>query len=262
MDSVEPVRTRKKFQIYMNIDRDKVGPEFIDAYLQKNEVAVAGYINRKLVTFVQQGKVALAFPSLNFPPRLNGQPDDGNEQIGQGVPIEGLKRLVLSFASDDSDLLQMLRDELQNFAAFLAVGTDLMFDAVDRWCPGETQGHLFGDRTAANNLIAAGALADENLVGDNVNVVVIDRGLNKEDICNKLNGKFGGGWVNCPQGEPPCIHPGTLKFVRGVTDNDHGMMVARNVLGVAPAVILHDLPLIPARITSIPMFRRRATRYR
>jgi subtilisin family serine protease len=82
------------------------------------------------------------------------------------------------------------------------------------------------------------------LRGQNVNVVIIDQGLDRE----RLGDSYAGGWEaggalpGEPQRGPDNLHGG------------HGMMVARNVLSIAPEARLFDLPMLPQRIGNIREF--------
>ena len=69
-----------------------------------------------------------------------------------------------------------------------------------------------------------------------VNVVIIDQGL---DIKSIPTANWGGG-----------LGPNIGTAER----TSHGMMVARNILDLAPHAVLYDVPLIPPRITNIPAF--------
>jgi subtilisin family serine protease len=168
--------------------------------------------------------------------------------------IEDLSHVNVTYTCRNPDVLLEMQGILENYKEFIDVGADLAFDAVDHWCSTQQSGRQFRDRASAHRLIGLKALADENLSGKDVNVVIVDRGLNEEDIVSKMKGRFGGGWAIDPDNGVPRIEPGTLRVVRGVTNNDHGMMIARNILAVAPEVNLYDLPLIPPRIAGIPTF--------
>lgn len=112
------------------------------------------------------------------------------------------------------------------------------------WCRGEGLGRGFGTRDAALTAIGQGFLDAQHLHGDGVNVVIVDQGLDG----NQIAGNFRGGW------RVDGRIPGQRQFVRHVTGNDHGMLVARNILSVAPGVRLFDCPLIPSRIEDVEVF--------
>jgi hypothetical protein len=98
---------------------------------------------------------------------------------------------------------------------------------------------LFGTRRDADRLIGTQCLLDKGLTGSNVNVVVVDSGIDQR-VFRK---NFVGGWTVNRK------HPGTEKW------NRHGEMIVRNILQAAPDARIFDLPLIPAdRILDINAF--------
>jgi hypothetical protein len=104
---------------------------------------------------------------------------------------------------------------------------------------------MFSDRSAAERLLGADYLRQQNnTTGMGVNVVVVDQGLDRQALGNS----YGDGWTvgNAKPGSPP-PKPGSVR-------RSHGMMVAHNILKVAPDAKLFDLPLIPPRITDIQTF--------
>jgi hypothetical protein len=217
--------------------------------LMKSQEGFAKSIDERLWNCMTKEQVTSRLPSLRF------CPISAHEDVKDQTPtIEGLSRVNVTYACKSRETLSEMRGILETHEDLIEVGADIAFDAVDHWCATGQSDRQFRDRGAAKRLIGLKALADENLSGKNVNVIIVDRGLNKDDIESKLKGKFGGGWAIDPENGGPRIAPGSLKVVRGVTNNDHGMMIARNILAVAPEVCLYDLPLIPPRIIGIPTF--------
>lgn len=136
-------------------------------------------------------------------------------------------------------------------------GLDPVATSADYWCPMNGDAD-FGTRANADARIGAAAIAD--LRGNDVNVVLVDRGL---DMTRLPPGSFGGGWAFTPGPSGgwtftpgpftppgPTVQPGSA---RG-EDAEHGLMMARNILALAPDIRLYDLPIIPPRILNIPMF--------
>jgi len=105
---------------------------------------------------------------------------------------------------------------------------------------------LFGNRAAARDLINADQLQGQNLLGDNVNVVVVDRGLDLRFI----GANFRGGWSHTNP------YTGAVQLPGMTQGNDarHGLMMVRNILNLAPNAGIYDLPLIPPRIWDIDPF--------
>lgn len=127
---------------------------------------------------------------------------------------------------------------------FVGGGADLPFSGADHWCPREAADPIFGDRAEAERLLALPAFRKKRkLTGSGVNVVIVDQGLDGQ----ALGRSFGGGWT---------VHstaPGTARAPSAAT-RLHAMMVAHNVLGVAPDALLFDLPMVPPRIIDIAGF--------
>ena len=93
-----------------------------------------------------------------------------------------------------------------------------------------------GTRAGARRSLRASALAAKGLRGKAVNVVIIDRGLNREALIRNHANCWGGGLA------PTDIEPGSAPIT------SHGMLVARNILDIAPEATLYDVPLIPSHI--------------
>jgi subtilisin family serine protease len=125
---------------------------------------------------------------------------------------------------------------------FVGSGADLPLYGGDHWCPRDAADPMFADRAAAERLVRVPFLKSKQLTGAGVNVVVVDQGLDKV----ALGTSYGSGWpVNSASpGKTQSPEPGTV--VR-----THGMMVANNILQVAPDTTLFDLPMVPPRIIDI-----------
>lgn len=125
----------------------------------------------------------------------------------------------------------------------IRVGADVGAAPTDHWCPiGESQ-DLFGASADAERLVSADGL--KGLTGKGVNVVIVDRGLNKSGLRN-----FGGGWPHLPEGSDRWQEPGATE----AEDARHGMMIASLVQQFAPAATIYDLPLIPPQVMNVPLF--------
>src|SRR6266403_156583 len=72
--------------------------------------------------------------------------------------------------------------------------------------------------------------------------------MSSSSIRGWTGASYGGGWAvgNSPPGSP-LPTPGSVR-------RPHGMMIAHNVLKVAPDALLFDLPLAPPRIANIQAF--------
>jgi hypothetical protein len=172
----------------------------------------------------------------------------GDVPPGQPSPTE----LIISYDFQDQKLLEEFRDTiLHNLNkpigpygdVFLGVGADPSGGPADHWCPGAGVLATFGNRAAAREVLDADALTAALGPLRKVNVVIIDQGLNKEAIEAKHPNSWGGGWGL------GSVAPGTAE------STSHGMLIARNVLDIAPEAIVYDMPLIPKTvIANIPAF--------
>lgn len=128
------------------------------------------------------------------------------------------------------------------------------FDLAPRgqhWCAGRGNGYHFGTRSAANRLINLQALRDAGLTGKNVNIVVVDQGVNSEYI-ESLGGNYGGGMIAEADGESKM--PGQGKGFYEALRKRHGSMILRSLIEIAPNARIFDLPLIPRRIEDVGEF--------
>lgn len=101
---------------------------------------------------------------------------------------------------------------------------------------------FFGTRAMARQRIKAHALAALGLDGRGVNVVILDRGLNHAALEATHPGCWGGDL-------------GLSGGLAGTAPREsHGMLVARNVLDLAPRAIIYDLPILPDHIVSPTVF--------
>jgi hypothetical protein len=123
----------------------------------------------------------------------------------------------------------------------IRIGVDIGFDGADTWCPDEAANPNFGNRNAAETLIRSDYLRSHRLTGRDVNVVIVDEGIDAKQIPNN----YGGGWAF------GAASPGT-------TAGGHGMMIVRNVLALAPHATVFDCPLLPPHISNLPIFTSNA----
>jgi subtilisin family serine protease len=160
---------------------------------------------------------------------------------------EALSQLVATLSISDRKWLSIIGDAIANSPdKFFGGGADIPFSLADHWCPRGALDPMFADRAAAENLIGVPALRDEqNLTGEGVNVVIVDQGLDKD----RLGSNYVDGWQvgDRGPGTTPEIDPDSRRV-------SHGMMIARNILSVAPDAKLFDLPIAPRKISDIPAF--------
>jgi hypothetical protein len=191
--------------------------------------------------------VTITRPSLSWP--LLTYDSDGK-------PVRVPKLIVgLSHPQDEAEpvLHSALSELASGDVVVLGRGADPGAGDADHWCPIAPDQSAFGTRAAARGLIGADLLGQPPLSGREVNVVVIDRGLNQQEIEDRFGvGRYGGGWPFTPQPGDP--RPSQLPGQTSVEDAAHGLMIARNILDIAPEAVIWDLPLLPPRITNIPLF--------
>jgi hypothetical protein len=101
----------------------------------------------------------------------------------------------------------------------------------------------FGNRSRVRDILGFDALHAGNLKGRGVNVVIIDQGLNAKEIKARNPKNWGGGLAR-----RNAIEPGSAPRT------SHGMMIARNVLDIAPEATLYDVPMIPPHIVRPGLF--------
>ncbi len=134
-------------------------------------------------------------------------------------------------------------DEAGN--AFVGAGFDPGGSVADHWCPGLANRAIFGHRDHARRTVRAHALTSNALLGQHVNVVIIDEGLDKAQIPPE---NWGGGldhFIDMDLVQPAGTAPHT----------SHGMMIARSILDLAPRARLYDMPVMPpVSLPAIPVF--------
>ena len=158
------------------------------------------------------------------------------------VPAELIIAYELSNIEDAHAFLRLVADyrgeELDTKGnAILGGGFDPGGSITDQWCPGTGTQAIFGHRRQARRAVRAEELASLGLLGQRVNVVIIDEGLDKAAIPAK---NWGGGldhYIDTDLALPAGSAPHT----------SHGMMVARSILDLAripwhrmPALLLNN----------------------
>jgi hypothetical protein len=128
--------------------------------------------------------------------------------------------------------------------AFLAAGQDPGGSVADHWCPGVANLAVFGHRKDARRTVKASALKSLGLLGQRVNVAIIDEGLDKTQIPAK---NWGGGLDHF-------LDTGLDQRAGAALRTSHGMMIARSILDLAPEARLYDVPAVPLSTTPVPVF--------
>jgi Subtilase family len=191
----------------------------------------------------------VAAPSLEW--RVAFVDDTGD--YAKSVAAETLPaELVIAYELGNVEHVQLFLDlvnghrEMPLDAAgneFVAAGLDPGGSATDHWCPGRANLAAFGHRRQARRTIRAGALASSALLGQRVNVAIIDEGLDRAQIPAK---NWGGGldhFIDSGLDQPAGAAPHT----------SHGMMIARSILDLAPEARLYDVPAVPLTPLPVPV---------
>ena len=208
----------------------------IQNYFSGNLDWIAGYIAGKIYREDKNPPFGIAaLPSAGV--RL----DDKTPYLPQEVVV------ALNIFGNDKlrpeDVVQdIIRAAMEQRGIFAGSSPDIAFAGADHWCAGEAADPIFSDRSGAERLLGVDFLRKQSkTAGKDVNVVVVDQGLD----ANALGPRYGGGWKvgNVDPGSP----------IRSV-GRSHGMMIAHNILKVAPEATLFDLPLAPTRISDIQAF--------
>ena len=142
---------------------------------------------------------------------------------------------------------------------------DPIISTMDTWSPIGPGGGIFGDRALADSItgvrslwdVAGEGVPDGGATGEGVNVVIVDRGLNRdrvEDTIGRMAARRGLGDVHAaPDVLGWTRYESTISDGRrmrrpifpGATGSDHAAMIARNVLAIAPRATIWDAPLLP-----------------
>jgi subtilisin family serine protease len=217
-------------------------PELWAIYRKGNFSEVEAYLAHQLIGWDEKKDSfhVVALPS-NDVAAVNAK---GEELFPERPP----SRLVVALVMQDEVTAQQFQNDVQRqvreqtHGAFIGSGADLPFSGADHWCPTDARDPMFGNRAGAEQLLHIPYLRDQKkLTGSGVNVVIVDQGLNGQALGNN----YAGGWsVNNNL-------PGATRLDPTLPRRLHAMMVANNVLRVAPDARIFDLPMVPPRITDV-----------
>ena len=158
------------------------------------------------------------------------------------IESEPFERFIVSLQLNDEAYDLIRKYALEKDFVMPTVGADLPLKSTEHWCPRYATDPIFGNRNDARQLMQVDYLSQNGAEGENVNVVVVDRGLDKSYIGSFGGAKYGGGWTRARLPKP------------GTTVGGHGMMIVRNILDIAPKATIFDCPLLaalPGHITNI-----------
>lgn len=204
---------------------------------------------------------------LSFKPTLRGMPSADFVLALEGVhetpPMTTDHTFVFALDTVDSkqanELFALVRKPRTDLSVRdVQVAVDLPTGLTSVWCPQEATFPLFGDVRLALAQMRAQAAADNGAFGQNVNVVIIDQGINKDVLVKRFPGaNFGGGWKTPefgkggPPGPPNLIDPGAWPDDGLGSAVTHGTKMASLVLAVAPQARILDVALLPSHILNL-----------
>jgi hypothetical protein len=204
--------------------------------------------------------------NLSFKPALRGMPSydfvlalDGVDET-RPLTIDDTFVFALDAIDPHSpqaeELVRKSREDLPVRDVHVAI--DLPTGLANVWCPKEGSFPLFGEVSLALAQMRAGPAAASGADGRNVNVVIIDQGINSDVLGKRFPGaNFVGGWATPEFGKGG--PPGPFKLIPpgGWRDDGlgpmvtHGTKMASLVLAVAPQARILDLALLPSRIANL-----------
>jgi subtilisin family serine protease len=187
-------------------------------------------------------------PSLEFMLAIDGVRDQPSPSV-EDMIVFALGPLNPEQAAEVQEKTLLAQQEGRLAEAHLSV--DLPIAPTDVWCPQEAAFPLFGQRDFALAQINAGSAATKAALGDDVNVVIVDQGINLPVLAYRFPAvNFAGGWIvdqygrGGPPGPPTPVNPGTWP-------DGHGTKMAELVLSIAPHANIFDLPLLPSHIIGL-----------
>lgn len=130
-------------------------------------------------------------------------------------------------------------------------------NAAQHWGNRRSTAATFGKARDAMRLVNApigrvGFQATGCQEGEDINIVIVDTGLNESYIRSLVpDVAFGGGFVDMSGLRPD---PGLYFDPYRVVHSGHGNMIARNILRIAPKARIFDAPLLPDRVTNVDDF--------
>ena len=170
-------------------------------------------------------------------------------------------QMAASLRQDDAVSSLMLQGQLSKDQVDglrdqgISLRGDVPIAAADLWTPYSPGGGIFGDRRRALDLIGADQTAKAE-AGEGVNVIILDYGISHDWLrryrpARGEKGGVAGGWARYGRegGEgKQWFNPGIPR----AGTSDHAHMVARNILSIAPAATIWDVPLLPDTVLGPP----------
>jgi hypothetical protein len=234
----DPIR----YYVVLNAGRE----DFRAGYFDKDPAQADLWAQRSVTEHVYGRGMA---PPFKIRARPSALIFSGSERPQLTDKLEELVVALDVFGDAKKSSREVVDDIIKAVAAkpdvFVGSSPDLTFAASDNWCIGEAADPIFSDRSAAARTIGIDYLQQQpGMTGQGVNVVIVDQGLDRQ----ALGASYGDGWtVGTSEPGSPLPQPGSVRL-------PHAMMIANNILKVAPAAKLFDLPLVPPKISNIQAF--------
>ena len=122
----------------------------------------------------------------------------------------------------------------------------------------ETLFPVHGTRSLARQIMRADVLATNDNLGQGVNVAIVDQGLDREALVARYTENVWGGRLDFVGDWPPDQDDASqVQRATRPHAKSHGLMIARNVLDLAPRAKLWDVPIIPDQIGDPAFFASR-----
>lgn len=158
-------------------------------------------------------------------------PDEPDEYVTE-IPAEHLAEFQKELADADEE-----------------VSVDMPLVTLHNASRSTTASGAFGTR---RNALALLGLEDDPNAGEDIGVIILDAGFNRDYIESIAGpGRYGGGWTNQP---PAQSDVGRLVDPHSRAADVHGNMIARNILSIAPKATLYDAAILPPRVFSLKRF--------
>jgi hypothetical protein len=166
-------------------------------------------------------------------------------------PLDLARRFVVASVLATPDEVQQLQDCADDDFAFVS---DPTIHPADVWTHDAPGGGLFGDLRQALHLVGATPTQDRS-IGQGVNVVILDYGISRNWLRRASGQQELHGWSRYPCSFlfGDCSNKGEVRPGDEPPPGlDHGHMIARLILAIAPGVRIWDAPLLPDTVLGPP----------
>lgn len=166
-------------------------------------------------------------------------------------PPDPARRFVVASVLAKPDEVRRLQDCADDDFAFVS---DPAIYPADVWTPYASGGGLFGDLRQALDLVGATPPKVPG-IGQGVNVVILDYGISRNWLRRASGQQELLGWGRYPCSSLFSGLPNKCETLPGdgpPPGLEHGHMIARLILSIAPSVRIWDAPLLPDTVLGPP----------